>query len=237
MNERLRIDAHPAPVADGLVVRHGDEETLEITGGTLEDHAGDLKKRGLFIPAVDEDWRWALLGAPVRKAVRLAGAPPEITAGFTELDILVEDGDAKVDVLVETGVDLPARRAFNERAWKLRRPWLLAQLAGPTILRWCVFAPGETACAECLETRLLANRRNPEGYRAVGAAHGGRLASVPSPALLRVAAGLLALEAARLAAGSAAASVGFLQVFDLAGMTLTREKLLPTPGCEVCGES
>lgn len=231
MTDRLRKDVHTAAQSGGFVVRHGDEETLEIDDA-LEAHSSDLKKRGLMIPSGESDWRWALFGAPPKNAIRLTGAPSEIRDGFLEMALLGDD--AGFEVLIETGVDLPARRAMNASAWEKKRPWMLAQLCGPTLLRWFVFVPGETACAECLEIRLLANRRNPEGYAAIRDAQGGRMPSVPSPALLRVAAGMLAIEAGRAVAGCAVASAGNLYEFDLAGMTLSREKLLPVPACGVC---
>jgi bacteriocin biosynthesis cyclodehydratase domain-containing protein len=233
---RLRTDVALAQTKDGILLRHGSEETLKLEGAkTIDADRDALIARGIMVDTPPEaDWQRALCGGSLTKKIFLGDAPAAFRRPFEEQCMIGPDSDSSAVVTLEIGVDLPRRRIDNQYAWKTRRPWLWVQVPGPLEARWCVFVPGETACADCLERRLLACRKNPSEYSELLEVNASRLPAVPSPALLSSVGGLVAIEAIRLLSGCSVDSVGRVWNMDFRYFKLTAERLLPIPGCATC---
>ncbi|SBT93718.1 ribosomal protein S12 methylthiotransferase accessory factor [Streptomyces sp. DI166] len=168
---------------------------------------------------------------PVVTALRGLG----LTVATAPLDSVPEAGLSVV--LVDDYLD-PALAARNDRQLAAGLPWLLARPAGVAPWIGPFLKPEHTACWRCLSQRLTGNRQL-ERYLA-----GRRGESVPRhPARAGIAAGplaaagLLAAEAARIAAtGEPGALCGQMITLDLATLRTETHPLVRQPQCPSCGD-
>ncbi|PKW09370.1 ribosomal protein S12 methylthiotransferase accessory factor [Streptomyces sp. 1222.5] len=167
---------------------------------------------------------------PVLDALRALG----LTARTGPFDEVPAEGVAVV--LVDDYLD-PALERRNERQLAAERPWLLARTGGVAPWIGPFLDPDHTGCWACLAQRLSGNRQL-ERYLA-----GKRGESVPRhPARAGIAAGpmaaagLIAAEAARIAAtGEPGALCGQMVTLDLATLSTETHRLIRQPQCPSCG--
>lgn len=114
------------------------------------------------------------------------------------------------------------------------RPWLLARGTGPEIWIGPLFRNGP-GCLECLSWRLRMHSAL-ESYvgRRLGLASGLTRAIAQNRPLAAIAANLVAMEAARFAAGDAEPGP-HVRTIDLRNWQCTEHALRPRPQCRVCG--
>lgn len=191
---------------------------------------------------------WDAMGFdPATAGDRLARAEVEIIA----LDAEIPDGLA--EAIAATGISLatgsghdrpklsivlakdyldPRIRGLAAQFRQAERSWMIAANSGAEIWLGPVFSP-ETACFECLATRLQSNRavelyateRSPAERVRVAQAVGPRGA---------LAAGLVALELAKWALGDAAPQLQ-VTVLDLRTLSTTHHVPQARPQCRLCG--
>jgi bacteriocin biosynthesis cyclodehydratase domain-containing protein len=233
---RLRSDVSIAEVEGATLMRYGTDQTLRMTGESpLQAHEAELQERGLLVTGAPErDWQLALCGRLIAGKAFVAGADDEIVAALSAAGMACPEEDAAAGLFFERGVDLTARGEFERKMRARGLSWLWIQSQAPGELRWSVFDPRETACSECLETRLRANRSNASEYAALLRMNSERLPAVVMPPLSRIAAGVAMVELARLLGGAVPPSLGRLCTLDLLSWESTRERLFPVPGCEGC---
>ena len=168
---------------------------------------------------------------PVRAALAATGLTVDVTAL----------GDAPADglsvVLVDDYLD-PALADRNARQLASGQPWLIARTSGTEPWIGPFLRSGHTGCWSCMAQRLAANRQL-ERYLAdkrgeTVPRHTVRAAIAAGPL---AAAGLIAAEAARIAAtGEPGALCGQMVTLDLANLTTDTHILVRRPQCPSCGD-
>lgn len=130
----------------------------------------------------------------------------------------------------------PELADFNRQAlaqgwrWSPCQPWGIEPCFGP------LFAPGETACLECLLHRLRGHRGAELGAWREGG-RSPRLARGHSPAALDAVWGMLGLELRKALAGVPQAFLGQGAIsLDLKSLAVTRHLLSRRPQCPACGD-
>lgn len=150
---------------------------------------------------------------------------------------IAEEGDLNVVV-----VDHYLHReleAINKAALAEGKPWLLIKPTGVEIWIGPVFIPGQTACWECLATRIRAN--NPvlsmlEGFADADGVPAADFAT--TPANTSIAWGLTANAIAGWVAGGGEMESleGRIQSFDTISNQAETHELLKQPACPACGK-
>lgn len=197
---------------------------------------------------------WDAMGLDHRVAVeRLAQRPVAVrTVGTADgagvLHALVESGIQLADPTDDTAPYLtlvvtddylnPELAEINRsmhatgRRWMLSRPGGVAAWVGP------VFAPGESACWECLRQRMDSNRMVEQYLHQFGGIDEPAVlgvAGLPSTAL--VADGLTAMAVVtKVATGTAAAVESQLLSIDTSTLEMARHHVVRRPQCGVCGD-
>lgn len=184
----------------------------------------------------------AVRAALTRHAVNLVvlnGAFEEpMREALAELGVAIAaPGAGTLDVVLTDDYLHPALGGHNHAALASGRPWLLAKLDGQEAWFGPWFAPGQTACYDCLRPRL---ERNQLARRFVAQKLGsGAFAPPPLaflPATLALAARLLALEIAKRWVGLSASLSGQVVSLNLATLASQTHPLWRDPGCPACGE-
>lgn len=156
---------------------------------------------------------------------------------LAELDIAVA-GAGALDVVLADDYLHPALSEHNRAALVQGRSWLLAKLGGQEVWLGPWFAPGRTACYDCLRPRLERNqlaRRFVVRKFGTGAFEPLPLACLPST--LALAARLLALEIAKQWAGLSESPLsGQVVSLNLATLASQTHPLARNPVCPACGE-
>jgi ribosomal protein S12 methylthiotransferase accessory factor len=150
----------------------------------------------------------------------------------------VGNGEGCVLVVVADDYLNPALSAWNRACLASGSPWLLSRVTGAHVWLGPLFVPGETGCWECLAQRLRANRQ-VERYIQNVTRGGWSSPGVPVmlPTTLQAAAGLVATEAMRIAAGGTSRTVaGTLVTIDLTTLVSDRHPLVQQPQCAACGD-
>lgn len=161
-----------------------------------------------------------------------------IRGALAELGIaLAAPGAGTLDVVLTDDYLHPALSDHNRAALATGRPWLLAKLGGQEAWFGPWFAPGRTACYDCLRPQL---ERNQLARRFVARKlKAGAFAPLPLaflPTTLAVAARLLALEIAKQWAGLSASLSGQVVSLNLATLASQTHPLSRNPVCPACGE-
>lgn len=176
----------------------------------------------------------------------VAGRSPRTRAEAVATDLLQDDADLGVlsgfDLIV-LAHDVPSprfTRRLNEFAIRNKVPWTTIQLmgldgvAGPTVI------PGESACHECRELRLISNTAVPKEYQryrealpANHARYDRRLLGLPS--FVDTLVGFIIADVPDLLIKRNGYSVGRSIVVDFYNMTVEMERVLKLPRCPACG--
>lgn len=154
------------------------------------------------------------------------------------LNVIDDQKSACLTVVVAHDYMCDKLAEINDRALEERRPWLLTKPAGTVIWIGPVFRPGQSACWQCLATRLHINR-DIEQYV------WGRDGRPPTPrehpksgASERLAADFTVLMAQRWLAADKLAALPYqdLMTLDIVTMTLEHHTVVRRPQCTACGE-
>lgn len=119
-------------------------------------------------------------------------------------------------------------------------PWTMGRvlgydgIVGPTVF------PGETACLECFERRVLSNAPAPDKYRAVRtgkgpAKHNKRLAEVSLRPFDRMVAGMVSMDLLHLLSDGTGFTAGRAVLIESLGLSMHADRVLKAPRCDVCG--
>ena len=118
-------------------------------------------------------------------------------------------------------------------------PWVQAALDGPFIFVGPSFMPGESACYECLETRVLMNLRDGANYQKYKSAILAAQVEFGAPPMLAPFASLLSahlvIEALNLVLTGTTCTVGKMLAIHLPTMEMSFPEVLRVPGCSGCG--
>ncbi|MDZ8108579.1 MAG: TOMM precursor leader peptide-binding protein [Nostoc sp. DedQUE12a] len=165
-----------APLLNG---HHTVDEIIILLQGKLElakvyYGLSLLEKKGYIVEGeksfpIETETFWELLGVDGRIATKRLnenkvsvtsfGAVPtqQLISILESLDIQIsENSDFSIvltDDYLQVGLD-----AFNQKALKSERPWMLIKPTGSIAWIGPIFQPGKTGCWECLAHRLRANR-------------------------------------------------------------------------------
>jgi len=145
------------------------------------------------------------------------------------------DDAAGVVLAVVADALAPGLEQLNATALASGRPWMLVKPFGSVQWIGPWFAPGETACWECLGQRVRLKRR-VEAYLA-GRPHqsaASRYTDAAAAASVGVAASLVSLEVARTLAGGGSLA-GRILTFDLKERRLEQHVVVRRPQCPACG--
>ena len=186
--------------------------------------------------------------------VRLAGPDDgpalarldEPDTGWLDDGLAAEEGLAafapwsgSIVVSVGTVVDPVRLRVLNRACLRHRIPWVHAAFDGPFVLVGPSFLPGESACYECLETRVFLNLREAASYQRYKAALAEARVRLGTPPLVgplgRLMTGHLALEVGNLALTGATHTVGKMLALHVPTMEIAFAEVLRVPGCAGCG--
>jgi thiazole/oxazole-forming peptide maturase SagC family component len=131
-----------------------------------------------------------------------------------------------------------ALRALNRVALELRIPWMHAAVDGPFLFIGPIFVPPNSACYECLETRVAMNLRDDAGYqRYKQALVLGQVSDAPfriEPILSAMLAAHTANEALNFAlTGTSFTARKVLSIY-LPTMEFAFHEVLRIPGCPAC---
>ena len=128
---------------------------------------------------------------------------------------------------------------LNRASQRHRFRWLHAGFDGPFILVGPTFLPGESACYECLETRVFLNLREGAAYQRYKQALARAEVQHGSPPLLAPLDGLLtsylAIETLNLLTTGWTFTVGRLLAIHLPTLEHSMPDVLRVPGCRGCG--
>lgn len=117
--------------------------------------------------------------------------------------------------------------------------WIHGGLDGPFVLIGPTFIPNESACYECLETRVFLNLREGASYQRYKAALASAEVRHGAPPLLGPLDGLLtsylAIETLNLLATGTTFTVGRLLAIHLPTLEHSMPDVLRVPGCKGCG--
>lgn len=128
-------------------------------------------------------------------------------------------------------------QVFNRAAWAARQPWMLVKPVGATIWLGPLIVPDRTACAACLATQLLQNRRAEAFLRRTQGRTAPLITSVARlPGTVHLALNLAALETIHwlVREDHDRLENTFLTV-DPAELNLEKHHVRRLPGCPVCG--
>jgi ribosomal protein S12 methylthiotransferase accessory factor len=133
----------------------------------------------------------------------------------------------------------PRLEEIEKRLCDVSRPWLLVKPAGVEPWIGPLLIPGQTACLECLASRVRAGRHADKVI--------GRETGLPSPlrrpivavqASLELAFCMAAIELARWISGGGQSAIGSgLLTLDLRTLTTQRHAVVRRPQCVRCGDS
>jgi len=130
-------------------------------------------------------------------------------------------------------------RVLNRGCLRYRIPWVHAAFDGPFAFVGPTFLPYESACYECLETRVYLNLREGasyQRYKAALAAAQVRFGTPPLAApLASMLCGHLAVEAANLVLTGYSCTTGRMLSIHLPTMEFSFPDVLRIPGCAGCG--
>lgn len=155
----------------------------------------------------------------------------------------IDDAVSAADfVVLATGTERPAiAEELNRVAHSTRTPWTSVYavgydgLVGPTIF------PGETACYQCLTHRVNSNVARPEfyeSYREGLASDAPGSGPEPShPAFRRTLAGIATLDIEHVLEYGAGFTAGRLVTMSAVDLSLSADRVLKVPRCDVCGKS
>ncbi|MGW6837774.1 TOMM precursor leader peptide-binding protein [Streptomyces sp. NPDC054949] len=228
----------PIPAVLAALTRFG-------AAGHLAEGRPDLPEATLaYWDALGIDPARTLDTAPVTVSAAAGVDPEPVLAALRALGLAARTGD--FDTVPDEGISVvlvddyldPVLEARNERQLAAAKPWLLARTGG--IAPWIgpFLDPDHTGCWTCLAQRLAGNRqleRYLAGKRGDSVPRHPSRAGIPAGAL--AAAGLIAAEAARIAAtGEPGALCGQMVTLDLATLTTDRHPLIRQPQCRSCGD-
>ena len=128
--------------------------------------------------------------------------------------------------------------AFNRKALRCGRPWLLIKPVGSQVWVGPLFRPGKTACWECLARRIRSNHPIIGYLDSIRGEHGTPAFDRGStPATLSVAWGLTAQVIVSWIAEGGESSLleGKIQTLDLINLETRSHTLIRHPSCPVCG--
>ena len=142
-------------------------------------------------------------------------------------------------LVVAMSVIQPLRlRLLNRICLELGVPWIHAVLDGPFLFVGPVFIPHQTACYDCLETRVMMNLRESASYQQYkNALVEGRIrqATMPvEPVLGGLLASHTAFEAMNFLLTQNAFTVGKVLAIYLPTMEFSFNEVLRVPGCSTC---
>lgn len=136
-------------------------------------------------------------------------------------------------------VDPPRATILNRGCQRAGIPWLHAACDGPFLLVGPAFLPTQTACYECLETRVLLNQRDAASYQRYKRALAEATVRLGTPPLLEPIANLLVahltIEALNLVVTGSTFTVGRMLTLHLPTMEVSFPEVLRVPGCPGCG--
>ncbi len=168
---------------------------------------------------------------PAIEAVRAALA--DVDVGETSTTAALDDGTSFVVVSGDAGDDVFER--VNRRAVERERPWIAVEGNGiggrdvPGVEAAVSGFTPETACFECLRTRVKAAADSPARD---GPEHDTDASSGGGPASIRLAGAIAGRELSRIVRGDSSPLLGGVIEVPYASRTV-----LPVPGCEVCDPS
>jgi ribosomal protein S12 methylthiotransferase accessory factor len=144
-------------------------------------------------------------------------------SGLASLHVRIQN-EGDLTVVVTDDYLRPELRAYNEKAFRNRQPWLLVKPVGHEIWIGPLFQPGQTACWECLAQRLRVNRSSDPS-------------SVPAAAIassLSTAYAVTATEVAKWISGCATACNGKILSIDVLSWTTRLHSVIWQPDCAMC---
>ena len=213
-----------------------------------------LQQTGLIVDgngqaASSVDAFWDALGSsgsphncsrPVSSAVQLeaatSGLPIDSVRQTLEQSGL-EIGDAGQLTIVVTDDYLRSElRSVNRRMLSERRPWLLAKPAGAIPWIGPLFAPGRTACWECISERIRANRQIEDFLKRSDHRETVQSAIVPGHACaVRLASQVLGLEVTKALSGISSLDTRLLTV-DTTQLQFEFHPAVRRSDCGSCGK-
>lgn len=171
-----------------------------------------------------------------------------LTAAVASTGLTVDPAATGLAVVIVDDYLDPELERFNQEALAAGRPWLLAKPTGGTIWVGPIFEPEQTACWECLATRLRTNQTVTRYVRQRDGAAEALVTSVADlPATRAIGAHLTALYAAGWIAGARRLPVVDTDptswcrrvevvTFDAVTLAARRHILTRRPQCVACGD-
>lgn len=164
-------------------------------------------------------------------------APEPFISILESLNIQVcDDGDIWV-VLTDDYLQ-PDLDAFNQKALKFQRPWMLVKPVGTVVWIGPIFRPGKTGCWACLAQRLRIHRRVEtfiQQKKGIATPLPTSLAFLPST--LQTALTIAATEAAKwIVYQDNKRLEGNLVTFNVTSLETQNHILVRRPQCPHCGE-
>ena len=246
---RGRLVAHLAPLLDGtrtmeaIVLALRDEATRAEIIAAVES----LARKGHLHDQPSIPWResayWTIqdTDAPPRSAevhVEVAGDLDRgMFVNLLEQDGLRVSGEATFTIVFADDYLRSTLRDINGVMLAAKRPWMLVKPIGVELWIGPLFRPDETACWECLATRLRENREVESFAAARSSVRSEIIVSrAATPASLATAAHLAVTQAARfIATGSALTLTNAVATMDLLTLSSRSHAVVRRPQCEACG--
>lgn len=147
-----------------------------------------------------------------------------------------EESPDAVFIVVTPDALEPEVETLSRFAQQHRLRWVLVKLNGVIPQIGPLFLPEKTGCMACLLDRIKGHRRH-EAQQILenGCQQSLRLSVGETVFSLETAAGLLAVELEKLAAGDASELAGAVLTLDFRKLKLDRHPLKKRPQCPVCG--
>ncbi|PSP85002.1 hypothetical protein BRC83_03585 [Halobacteriales archaeon QS_1_68_17] len=134
--------------------------------------------------------------------------------------------------------DRPHRDLFrrvNRAGIEGDTPWLAGQVLGCNGVVGPAVFPGETACYDCFERRMLSNVPDPAACRRYLAA-GRETGGTPDRSVVRTVAGYLGMDALHLLAFGSGYTAGRILTVDARTLSFAANDVLRVPRCTACSD-
>jgi bacteriocin biosynthesis cyclodehydratase domain-containing protein len=213
------------------VVLLGDAEIVQALRAVLDSSLPEGKR--VVVPEASDRARAAWEGANVEELLKGL----ELEGRARELEVWRDS----LVVYCQRTIRPDQATTLNRLALAAKVTWLSVAVDGPFLFIGPTFEAKYGACYECLDTRVLMNMRQSEGYQRYKMALATRQVTQGElpilPAMTATLAGHAAMEICnKLVAGANFTSDQMLSIY-LPTLSFSFHEVLKLPGCPACGSS